>query len=213
MNNDNNIIEDSIEEEKISKEYEHNYIKNRKKKILEGVDYHKRSIDYFKASIIMMIYFIGTSIYNILYSLGNPGIPIITSPLFISNLVSLIGGLVLNSISGAYKKIAKKIFRKIEEKDTFLKMKDEYNSEEVKNILEISNPRLFEKIKSSKLSHPVDLEVFDQMTSNDKRFAFDIASVVKENKLIDKEVEYIDTFEVEDKVLPEITKIRKMYMK
>lgn len=200
-------------EEYVSKKIEHGYIKNRKNIILSAVDKIKMSKELFKGAVILTTYFVVTSSYNILYVLGNPGIDIATSPLFVSNIVALMGGLFLNGASKVYRKTAENTFKEVDQVDTFINLKDEFNSKEVKNMLQISNPHLFERIKSSKLEQPINLNIYSQMSPKDKIVTFDIASVLKDNREYDPEVQIINMFEVEDETIPEATKIRRMYTK
>lgn len=197
----------------LSQKIEHEYIKNRKQIILTAVEQCKTSNQLFKAASLLFVYFACTSTYNILYTLGNPGASMITSPFFVSNIVSLLGTLGLNAASNVYKKAARRIFKNVDQTDTFMKLKEEFNSDEVKRTLEINNPLLFASVRLSKLEQPINLNIYNQMTSKDKEVATDIAQIVKDNKPVDKDIEIVDIFEVENRTIPDAIKIKRLYTK
>lgn len=205
-----NIIISEMTDDVINNE-EKDYYNKRKRIIFDGVDKHENSVTFYKAASFMVVYFAISTIYNVLYSLGN-NVSLLSSPLFISSSFSLISGLVLKKIGDSYKKIARKIFRKVDEIDTFLKMKDEYNSKGVISVLEITNPDLLSKLKNCKVSFPINIITMNWLSKKDKEVAFDMASIVKNNQF-DSSVEVIDLLEVQDKTIPEASKIKKMYLK
>lgn len=147
------------------------------------------------------------------------GLSIITktdlSPVFSESLALVAGLSGFTTVGiGAYSDFLEKevndTAKEIKQKDAILRYKDEMNSNYMRNLLEIINPRLFKKVSKSKLTNPINMVTFANLDKKDQDQLIEESKFSIELDEMDGDYEVIDLIELDNKEILEEAKRRRL---